>query len=458
MNIKTNKEEYSLKKNINLILPHKIRKNIDEKFTYTSNLDSEVANRLKKKLSDTGIKKHLANVKSLVLELTQSCNLRCRYCVFGGDYKSRRQHAEEKKMNLDTACKSIDFFYEQLKSPLRQTLYNNISISFYGGEALLEFETLMESIKYAKSHRTYKEVKPTLYFTTNGVMLTPRIIEKAVAEDVVIDISLDGPKQEHDKFRVTKNSKGSWDAVMKNVKFIKTNFPVFYDKNVRFMVTLHPSHDIKKIEAFFLSNEDLFNEQNTTISYVIPLEKQSDTEKIDAMYSARKKQSTQIYNELNRGEWFYRMATFRRLNNFISLGTRILSNTDSFTGACFPGTRRLFVESEGNFHMCERINHNFPIGNIRAGYNLENIRKIWEDWTQVILKMKCWNCSHWHLCNFCIASYGGEGKVDVTEKDCERFRNTATEAIKNYLTFKEYEDEKNGNPHPNSFNSFLESM
>jgi uncharacterized protein len=61
-----------------------------------------------------------------------------------------------------------------------------------------------------------------------------------------LDKILDGPEEEHDRFRVQKNGKGSWKKIMENIKYIKSKFPEYYDKYVTFLLTLHPQHDKKK--------------------------------------------------------------------------------------------------------------------------------------------------------------------------------------------------------------------
>ena len=48
---------------------------------------------------------------TLILEATQDCNLRCGYCIYGGNYSGERVHSIEKKdMPLDIAIKAIDLF------------------------------------------------------------------------------------------------------------------------------------------------------------------------------------------------------------------------------------------------------------------------------------------------------------------------------------------------------------
>ena len=43
------------------------------------------------------------------MQVTQNCNLRCKYCVYSGSY-SNRVHSN-KRMSFETAKSAIDFLY-----------------------------------------------------------------------------------------------------------------------------------------------------------------------------------------------------------------------------------------------------------------------------------------------------------------------------------------------------------
>ena len=49
----------------------------------------------------------------LVLNVTESCNLRCKYCIYSGSYQNRRNHNNLNEMPISIAKKAVDF----LQSP-----------------------------------------------------------------------------------------------------------------------------------------------------------------------------------------------------------------------------------------------------------------------------------------------------------------------------------------------------
>ena len=50
------------------------------------------------------------NIGQLILQVTQNCNLRCKYCVYSGSYVNRTH--SNKRMSFETAKKAIDFYYK----------------------------------------------------------------------------------------------------------------------------------------------------------------------------------------------------------------------------------------------------------------------------------------------------------------------------------------------------------
>ena len=76
----------------------------------------------------------------------------------------------------------------------------------------------------------HRDVKPTNLFicrlgkqvdfslTTNGTLLKPEIIEFLAENRVGVTISIDGPKEVQDKFRVFQNGTGSYDIIAPKIK------------------------------------------------------------------------------------------------------------------------------------------------------------------------------------------------------------------------------------------------
>jgi uncharacterized protein len=91
------------------------------------------------------IQHQLSNLPQLTFEVTDACNLRCKYCGYGelyDDYDKR----ENKMINKDAALKLIDYLAVLWNSEQNVSAKRNVYISFYGGEPLLNMpfiETLV---------------------------------------------------------------------------------------------------------------------------------------------------------------------------------------------------------------------------------------------------------------------------------------------------------------------------
>ena len=58
--------------------------------------------------------------------------------------------------------------------------------------------------------------------------------------------------------------------------------------------------------------------------------------------------------------------------------SKFLTNNRFFihnTSTCVPGDK-IYVDTEGNFHICEKINGNFSIGDVEKGLDMRLIKKV----------------------------------------------------------------------------------
>ena len=147
-------------------------------------------------------------VKALCLHICHDCNLRCRYCFADeGAYHARREF-----MSLETAKKAIDFLIEH--SGGRKVLETD----FFGGEPLMNFGVVKETVLYAKEKAAARGKKFLFTLTTNGLLLKDDVAEFLNAEFENVVLSLDGRKEVHDAVRKTPNGKGSFDLAVENMK------------------------------------------------------------------------------------------------------------------------------------------------------------------------------------------------------------------------------------------------
>ncbi len=156
-------------------------------------------------------------LQTLVLNLTNQCNLACQYCYEFGADKVATPEGKPKFMDFETAKASVDFLLEQ--SAGRRTLH----VTFFGGETLMNFPLLKKVVGYANERAAAQGRRFDFSLTTNATLLTPAIIEFLSQNRIGVTVSMDGPAELHDKLRVFANGRGSYDIIEPRVRALIQN-------------------------------------------------------------------------------------------------------------------------------------------------------------------------------------------------------------------------------------------
>jgi uncharacterized protein len=151
---------------------------------------------------------------TMVLNVTNQCNLSCTYCYEYGEDKivDTENGRKPKFMSEETARESVDFM-------LREAGDNPIAhLTFFGGETLLNLPVLKSTIAYARQRAAEAGKEVDFSLTTNATLLKPDVIEFLAENRVGVTISIDGPKEVQDQFRVFSNGTGSYDIVVPKIR------------------------------------------------------------------------------------------------------------------------------------------------------------------------------------------------------------------------------------------------
>jgi len=143
------------------------------------------------------------------------------------------------------AKKSVDFFINRIPDHV----HDECSISFYGGEPLLKWDLIKQIIKYVNQNKKSKTI--SINFTTNATLLNSEMIKYLIRNDIHMAISLDGPQHSHDRYRVFRNGKGTFNTVMNNLNIIKRISIEYFKNNINFVIILSPPCNFEEINDFF---------------------------------------------------------------------------------------------------------------------------------------------------------------------------------------------------------------
>jgi uncharacterized protein len=382
----------------------------------------------------------------LTLCTTEDCNFRCKYCVYSDQYEYTRGYSHT-YMNFKTARKAIDHFFSLLKEGKRYNPIREPCVGFYGGEPLLNFKLIKRCVEYIEDE--YKDYKVSYTITTNGSLLDEEISDFLTKYDFSIGISLDGPQEEHDRLRVYKNGKGTFSDIMKNVKRIMEQG---YEK-IHSLAVFDWKTDLSKLEEFF-SREDVPRLSHVTMvdmamgcSYYKRFT-QEDYLRFQKQFESARKDYLHYIEHLSdfkeqKRISFYDLIFGQSASSEVFGNIAVIPSTPIMpvTGACIPG-RKIYVDVEGNFHICERINEAFPIGNVDEGLNFDKVAGRMRDYFQSL--DRCSSCKVRRLCNICycglVAGIGGK-EFGRTSEICQNVESVTASGLADAFTIGEINPE-----------------
>ena len=156
------------------------------------------------------------NIRVMVLQMTDFCNLKCKYCfIEGGQPKDYKREI----MSEDTAKKAVDKFIDIIETRNKRTV--SPTVVFYGGEPLLNWEVIKKTLKYLEGIEKERKICLDKVIITNGTMITPGIVKVLKKYNVLISVSLDGVKSVHDANRIDYKNKGSFAKVIKGLRLLQ---------------------------------------------------------------------------------------------------------------------------------------------------------------------------------------------------------------------------------------------
>lgn len=154
--------------------------------------------------------RHLAVLVTLTLE----CNLACPYC-FEDPFKSRTRMSDA----------TADLFIDKMRERMAEGL--DLTVDFYGGEALLAL-SLLKRIA-AALQRAASELGVTFAFNlfTNGVLLTRQVVGELLPLGLsAVRVTVDGPREIHDRQRPSVSGRESFETILENIRQVHDLVPI----------------------------------------------------------------------------------------------------------------------------------------------------------------------------------------------------------------------------------------
>lgn len=149
----------------------------------------------------------------LIKPASALCNLDCAYCFYLDRESDPYANAPQRFMTLETLERLVDtyLFYS----------YPNAVFAFQGGEpTLLGLKFYEKLVEFQKQYgRDGQSVSNALQ--TNGLLIDDAWAELFREYNWLVGLSLDGPEEVHDTYRVNRAGRGSWRRVMQALEVLQ---------------------------------------------------------------------------------------------------------------------------------------------------------------------------------------------------------------------------------------------
>lgn len=162
------------------------------------------------------------DVCSLVIDISGSCNMACRYCVEAITMPKRRPMSPE---TFDSVWRFL--FPNGIKAVTEETDLRKKAFSIHMGcgEPLLNF-SLMQKIGERVKQACSEGVENFFVFlTTNALLMDEKIMDWLIASNWNIKISLDGSAAIHDRWRVLPGGEGTYERTVESLTYMAARIP-----------------------------------------------------------------------------------------------------------------------------------------------------------------------------------------------------------------------------------------
>jgi len=340
-------------------------------------------------------------VNSVLFNLTHNCNLACKYCIMCMPDLKEGYKNQAKTVDKGLICGVVDFIHS-VGLP-------GTNLSFFGGEPLLAFDRLKETVEYA-------EAKYPGWFNfnviTNGTLLRKEMCEFFKKHKVSFLFSIDGDQPENDSLRVYKNGRGSvFRDAWKNIRHLKEKYPkIHYKVNVTYF---RQTTDVLKAFRKFLA----LGVGNTR--YERGLATKDSPYRVNLADLGPLKEA---FSGMAREYRDHLLHGGRHLvDNFITPMRKIAKQTPRLRG-CNMGIDYLTVAADGSLYPCHKLvgHKDHCVGHVLTSMDDTRYRGLWKK--SVVVREPCKTCWARFLCGGCCVSdnfHESGSFLTPVEENCE---------------------------------------
>lgn len=351
---------------------------------------------------------NLSDLGSVVLNLTDLCNIHCTYCF----------EAKNKEKLIDHP--QFESVLNTLVEAARETRYDKFSVSFYGGEPLLSFDAIQYTVKTLIDQVGKERFK--FRIATNGLLLKGPIKDFLFKYKFGIQVSLDGPPEVIDLHR--KDFKGY--GTSSRLAHITDHVRDFPEIMARMTVTPEIAPFFSQSLAYLVNIG--FNEPSRPIKFDYDYTAIWSLKDLNALETSTREGADFLKEHYFSGG----MARVEPLDR-VFVSARPPESKCGNGGYCGAGCSQIHVTPQAEFYTCNRLtpSHNPDYKNLVLSKNTLDLGNL-ESVLSLIhpgidRKTECATCLARHFCDqTCPARiYSSSGRFDkISDTQCRLIRIT----------------------------------
>jgi uncharacterized protein len=370
-------------------------------------------------------RQYAEGLRILTLGITERCNQRCEYCPYWGSDRRAPRHGA---MSWETARQSIDFLLANADHRAAPT------VDLFGGEPLLRWPVVEQAIVYIRRELRRQDVEIVLY--TNALLLDAAKLDLLIANRVVLQISLDGPADVHDKARVDGRGAGTHARVLRVLRTIRRRSPGYYRRCVKLQCTFSLESDLLEVFRYF--SRPALRRLRIGFSYLSEDVRPPEADRV--RHEAELDALVERYLRALRARRPFHRALFAGIMHarLGPLKTRTVGPPGRLpqpNSACVPGHPMVFVSGDGALHPCCNFNPaGSEIGDCRSGIDIDKAHELLQAQAR-LCNRTCQDCWAWRLCSHCfIQAAEADGRPAPARKEaaCAEEKERVAQALRRF--------------------------
>ncbi|UCF04993.1 MAG: radical SAM protein [bacterium] len=308
------------------------------------------------------------------LFVTARCNLHCPYCFV--------RNKRDRDMSWETATSALDYFLRECGQA------QHLTILFFGGEPMLRMDFIKEFVPYALDRVGQTGKSLSFDMTTNGTLLDVDSARFFARYKIKYLLSIDGLKEDHDRYRSFSDGSGSWDLIVNLLPMLKRYQPW---QGAR--MTPSPESSSRIVDGVKVLYERGINQFIIGSAHGMHWPPESIRAYFEQMQAL-----SDLYIDMKLENKPFRLTIFERGN--------LEEEADKYMNmwGCGAGRGRLCVNFDGTLYGCSKLmtitgdnTGLLPLGSLQEGWTNALNRSVLND-ASLRYRIKCRDCKLGNEC------------------------------------------------------------